>query len=361
MASLTIENLKKQFGSVAAVDDVNLSIADGEFVALLGPSGCGKTTTLRMIAGLELPNEGRISIGGKDVTQLPPRARDIAMVFQDYALYPHMTVLENVGYPLKVRGVAQNVLRDRVGDVARQLQINTLLERRPGQLSGGQQQRVALARAVVHKAQVTLYDEPLSNLDTKLRLEARGFLKRLQHDVGVTSVYVTHDQAEAMALADRVVVMNAGHVMQVGTPIEVYDHPANTFVASFIGSPPMNLLPCTLDMGARSVRFTTGDVVRFETLPQAFEKAGQGAGQVTLGIRPEHIKIYDQPTENALPGVVYVTQLLGREALVMVTVGDQLISVTVDADDPLPQNEQVWLTFNPARVFFYDAEGNLIK
>ena len=367
MASLTIEGLKKQFGAVSAVDDVNLSIADGEFVALLGPSGCGKTTTLRMIAGLELPNAGRILIGGKEVTQLPPRARDIAMVFQDYALYPHMTVLENVGYPLKVRGIAQNVLRDRVSEVASQLQIGTLLERRPGQLSGGQQQRVALARAVVHKAQVTLYDEPLSNLDTKLRLEARGFLKRLQHDVGVTSVYVTHDQAEAMALADRIVVMNAGHVMQVGTPMEVYNHPANTFVASFIGSPPMNLLPCTLDAAAHALRFPTGDGVRFGegehfgALPQAFEKASQGAGQVTLGIRPEHIKIYDQPTENTLPGTVYVTQLLGREALVMVTVGDQLVSVTVDSDDPLPQNEQVWLAFNPARVFFYNAEGNLIK
>ncbi len=360
MASLTLEGVKKQFGTVTAVEGVNLTIADGEFVALLGPSGCGKTTTLRMIAGLELPNEGRISIGGTDVTQLPPRARDISMVFQDYALYPHMTVLENVGYPLKVRGVPQDKLRSRVAEVAGQLQIGTLLERRPGQLSGGQQQRVALARAVVHKAQVTLYDEPLSNLDTKLRLEARAFLKRLQHEVGITSVYVTHDQAEAMALADRIVVMNAGHVMQVGTPLEVYDSPANTFVASFIGSPPMNLLPCTLDAAARTIRFLTGDTLHLASLPASFGRASAGGGEVTLGIRPEHIKLHSAPAENTLQGSVYVTQLLGRETLVMVTVGDQLVSVTINADDPLPQSEQVWLEFNPARIFFYNAEGNLI-
>ena len=360
MASLTLEGIRKQFGTVTAVDDVNLSIADGEFVALLGPSGCGKTTTLRMIAGLELPNAGTISIGCQEVTTLPPRARDIAMVFQDYALYPHMTVLENVGYPLKVRGVGQTQLRDRVSEVAGQLQIGMLLERRPGQLSGGQQQRVALARAVVHKAQVTLYDEPLSNLDTKLRLEARAFLKRLQREVGVTSVYVTHDQAEAMALADRIVVMNAGHVMQVGTPLDVYDHPANTFVASFIGSPPMNLLPCTLEGGA--IRFQTNDAIRFAAMPERFSAASKtDNGKVTLGIRPENIKLHDAPTENTLPGTVYVTQLLGRESLVMVTVGDELISVTINADDPLPTSDRVWLEFNPARMFFYNAEGNLIQ
>jgi ABC-type sugar transport system ATPase subunit len=360
MASLTLEGVHKYFGSVHAVDNVNLSIADGEFVAFLGPSGCGKTTTLRMIAGLELPNDGHIRIGGQEVTSLPARARDVAMVFQDYALYPHMSVLENVGYPLKVRGVSQSALRERVSQVAEQLQIGGLLDRRPGQLSGGQQQRVALARAVVHKAQVTLYDEPLSNLDTKLRLEARAFLKRLQKDVGITSIYVTHDQAEAMALADRIVVMNLGRVMQVGTPMEVYRRPANTFVASFIGSPPMNLLPCTVDAASRSVRFDTGDVLRFETLPDGFEKASQLGGQITLGIRPEHITLHTAPVDGAIPGEVYVTQLLGSEALVMVNVGEHLVSITVDVDTALPDREQVWLAFNPARVFFYDAEGNLV-
>jgi ABC-type sugar transport system ATPase subunit len=360
MASLNLEGINKLFGTVRAVNNVNLSIADGEFVALLGPSGCGKTTTLRMIAGLELPNEGRIQIGGQEVTNLPPRARDIAMVFQDYALYPHMTVLENVGYPLKVRGVSQADLRERVSKVAEQLQIDALLERRPGQLSGGQQQRVALARAVVHKAQITLYDEPLSNLDTKLRLEARAFLKRLQHEVGVTSVYVTHDQAEAMALADRIVVMNLGEVMQVGTPMEVYRRPANTFVASFIGSPPMNLLPCQIDAGARTVRFDTGDALQVATLPADFERAAQIGGNLTLGIRPEHITLHTTPREGALPGALYVTQLLGNEALVMVNVGKNLVSITTDIDAPTPDGEQVWLEFNPDRVFFYDAQGKLI-
>jgi multiple sugar transport system ATP-binding protein len=360
MASLTLEGINKQFGTVRAVDDVNLSIADGEFIAFLGPSGCGKTTTLRMIAGLELPDSGRIQIGGKEVTNLPARARDVAMVFQDYALYPHMSVLENVGYPLKVRGIPADTLRERVTQVADQLQIGTLLERRPGQLSGGQQQRVALARAVVHKAQVTLYDEPLSNLDTKLRLEARAFLKRLQQDVGVTSVYVTHDQAEAMALADRIVVMNLGRVMQVSTPMEVYRRPADVFVAAFIGSPPMNLLPCQIDAAARSVRFDTGDTLQFATLPAGFERAAQRGGQLTLGIRPEHITLHTTPVAGALPGKLYVTQLLGSEALIMVSVGTHLVSVTVDVDALLPQSEQVWMQLNSERIFFYDAEGKLI-
>jgi ABC-type sugar transport system ATPase subunit len=360
MASLKLEGIQKYFGGVHAVDDVNLTIEDGEFVALLGPSGCGKTTTLRMIAGLETPDAGSLHIGGTDVTTLPPRARDIAMVFQDYALYPHMTVLENVGYPLKVRGVAQADLRKRVSEVAKQLQIDALLERRPGQLSGGQQQRVALARAVVHKAQVTLYDEPLSNLDTKLRLEARGFLKRLQHDVGVTSVYVTHDQEEAMALADRIVVMNQGKVMQVGSPMEVYRHPANTFVASFIGSPPMNLLPCEIDTQTKSVRFETGESPWLFALPAGFEAVSKTGGKITLGIRPEHITLHTTPVEGALPGKLYVTQLLGNEALVMVSVGGQLVSVRMDIDAALPVNERVWMAFDPKRMFFYNAEGNLI-
>ncbi|MBZ0297786.1 MAG: ABC transporter ATP-binding protein, partial [Anaerolineae bacterium] len=218
--ALTLDNIHKSFGSVKAVNGFNLDVADGEFIALLGPSGCGKTTTLRIIAGLETLDEGRVLIGGREVTELPPRERDIAMVFQDYALYPHMSIADNIGYPLKVRGVSKSDRNHRVTDVAGNLQIGNLLERRPGQLSGGQQQRVAVARAVVHHAQVFLFDEPLSNLDAKLRLEARAFLKHLQREVGVTSVYVTHDQAEAMALADRIVVMQSGEIMQVGSPLE---------------------------------------------------------------------------------------------------------------------------------------------
>ncbi len=359
MASLNLEALLKQFGTVRAVDDVNLAVSDGEFIALLGPSGCGKTTTLRMVAGLEMPDKGSIHIGPRNVTNLAPRERDIAMVFQDYALYPHMSVLENVGYPLKVRGIPADELARRVREVATSLQIDHLLERRPGQLSGGQQQRVALARAVVHRAQVTLYDEPLSNLDTKLRTEARAFLKYLQRQVGQTSLYVTHDQAEAMALADRVVVMNSGKVMQVGTPMEVYRRPANTFVAAFIGSPPMNLLPCQIDSAARQIRLDSGENLPLpETLPFSAESFASGQ-KLTLGIRPENISLHHQPLEGALPAKHYVTQMLGGETLVMVHVGKQLVSVRI-FEDEVQVPEHVWLELDAKAIFLYDPEGNLL-
>ncbi len=358
MASLTIQNLDKHFGTVRAVDGVNLSVGDGEFVALLGPSGCGKTTTLRMIAGLELPTGGAISIGARDVTKLPPRDRDIAMVFQDYALYPHMTVFENVGYPLKVRGTAAAEMETRVRSVAKNLQIDQLLDRRPAQLSGGQQQRVALARAVVHNAQVTLYDEPLSNLDTKLRLEARAFLKHLQRSVGVTSVYVTHDQAEAMAMADRIVVMNQGRIMQVGTPVEIYREPANTFVASFIGSPPMNLLSCKIDASARRAVFATGDSINIAGLPNLPARTDM---QVTLGVRPEFVTLHESPVENTIPATLYVTQMMGSETLVVLHVGESIVSVRLTTDEVPDLPSQLWLEFNPTRMFFYGPDGELLR
>ena len=358
MASLNLQNLDKHFGTVRAVDGVNLAIADQEFVALLGPSGCGKTTTLRMIAGLEQPTGGAIRIGERDVTALPPRDRDIAMVFQDYALYPHMTVFENVGYPLKVRGTSSAEMETRVRSVAKNLQIDQFLDRRPAQLSGGQQQRVALARAVVHNAQVTLYDEPLSNLDTKLRLEARAFLKHLQREVGVTSVYVTHDQAEAMAMADRIVVMNQGRIMQIGTPLDIYREPANTFVAAFIGSPPMNLLPCKLDLGARRAVFESGASISLADathLPKASEQ------DVTLGIRPEYVTLHETATENTIPAKLYVTQMMGSETLVVLHVGEQIASVRLNTDEMLDLPAQVWLEFNPTRIFFYGADGERLR
>jgi ABC-type sugar transport system ATPase subunit len=358
MASLNLQNIDKHFGTVRAVDGVNLSIADQEFVALLGPSGCGKTTTLRMIAGLEQPTGGTVHIGERDVTTLPPRDRDIAMVFQDYALYPHMTVFENVGYPLKVRGTAASEMQTRVRSVAKNLQIDQLLDRRPGQLSGGQQQRVALARAVVHNAQVTLYDEPLSNLDTKLRLEARAFLKHLQREVGVTSVYVTHDQAEAMAMADRIVVMNQGRIMQVGTPLEIYREPANTFVAAFIGSPPMNLLPCKLDLGARRAVFESGASISLAGVTHLPETT---AKDVTLGVRPEYVTLHLEETPNTIPARLYVTQMLGSETLVVLYVGEQIVSVRLTTDEVPDLPSHVWLEFNPTRIFFYGADGERLK
>jgi len=359
MASLTIQNVSKTFGAVHAVQNATLDIKDGEFIALLGPSGCGKTTTLRMVAGLELGDEGTIRIGEKDVTKLPPRDRDVAMVFQDYALYPHMSVLENVGYPLKVRGIAREELQKRVREVAERLQIDALLERRPSQLSGGQQQRVALARAVVHHAQVTLYDEPLSNLDTQLRNEARIFLKHLQREVGSTSLYVTHDQAEAMALSDRIVVMKQGKVMQVGSPMAIYRAPANTFVASFIGSPPMNLLKCTVDQAEHILHIEgTG------TLPLSAIRSAGALGnlrEVTLGIRPEHIMLRTEAKAGYIPARLFIVQELGSEILAVLRVNEQLVTVRLYTDELAALPENLWLELQPERVFLYNSDGNLIS
>ena len=354
MASVTLSNLRKTFGAVKAVDGISLDIPDGEFIALLGSSGCGKTTTLRMICGLEAPTGGTIQIGDRDVTDLPPRDRDVAMVFQDYALYPHMTIDENIGYPLRVRGVAKDERAARVREVAGNLQIGELLARRPGQLSGGQQQRTALARAVIYQAQVFLFDEPLSNLDAKLRLEARAFLKHLQREVGVTGIYVTHDQSEAMALADRIVIMSKGKIMQVGTPLEIYRRPANIFVAGFVGNPPMNLLPCRVDTTSRIV-LIAGE------FPVSMADFGTPSAQAaTLGVRPEHIRIATESTPDGIAGDLYVVQTLGSESLVIVRVGEYLISVRLFGDEVPDLPPKVWLVPDYSCAFFYDAEGDLM-
>lgn len=360
--TLKLENVYKSFGSVKAVNGFNLDVADGEFIALLGPSGCGKTTTLRMIAGLETLDSGTISINGKDVTALPPRDRDIAMVFQDYALYPHMSILDNIGYPLKVRGVDKKERSGRVGEVAQNLQIGNLLARRPAQLSGGQQQRVAVARAVVHHAQVFLFDEPLSNLDAKLRLDARAFLKHLQREVGILSIYVTHDQAEAMALADRIVVMQSGEIMQVGTPLDIYRRPANTFVASFIGNPPMNLIECSVDRAQKTVLFPHLNTTIRVPDENAQRLPDMSKSQmITLGVRPEHISIETEASPEALPAKLYVTQMLGGETLIIVRLGEQLVSVRIFEDEAPELPENVWLRFDFKHVFFYGTDGQLIQ
>jgi ABC-type sugar transport system ATPase subunit len=359
MASLNLKNISKSFGSVRAVQNVNLDVRDGEFISLLGPSGCGKTTTLRMVAGLEMNDEGSITIGDRDVTGLPPGDRQVAMVFQDYALYPHMSVLENVGYPLKVRGIQRDELEKRVREVATRLQIEALLDRRPSQLSGGQQQRVALARAVVHHANITLYDEPLSNLDAQLRNEARIFLKHLQQEVGATSLYVTHDQAEAMALSDRIVVMNQGKVMQVGTPMEVYRIPANTFVASFIGNPPMNLLKCRVDSAAGVLKLGEITTLPLERIRGAMSLNGQRT--VTLGIRPEHIRLHTTAQEGSFAAVLFIVQELGSEMLVIFHVEDQLLTVRLYTDQMQSYPELMWLELNLNHAFLYDDDGNLIS
>ncbi len=361
MAKIILANLSKHFGAVKAVDQIDLTIEDGEFFALLGPSGCGKTTTLRMIAGLEVPTRGTIQIGETDVTEQSPRERDVAMVFQDYALYPHMTILDNIGYPLKVRGVSKTELRERVTDASKSLNIDHLLERRPGQLSGGQQQRAAVARAIVHHAQVFLFDEPLSNLDAKLRLDARGFLKHLQNELGITAVYVTHDQAEAMALADRIAIMDRGKVIQVGTPQEVYRKPKTVFVASFLGNPPMNLLPCKLDLLHKQV-IINGSPLNLQDTPQWMDVArvAQDGEELVLGIRPENITLHTEPAPMAFPGEMYVTQPLGAETLLLLQVGESNVSVRLFTDEPPQYKGKLWIQPDPRRIFLYHSNGELI-
>jgi ABC-type sugar transport system ATPase subunit len=293
------------------------------------------------------------------VTAKPPSRRDIAMVFQDYALYPHMTILDNIGYPLKVRGTARDELVERVTAVAKSLQIPELLDRRPAQLSGGQQQRAAVGRAVVHRPAVFLFDEPLSNLDAKLRLEARAFLKHLQHEVGITSVYVTHDQAEAMALANRMAVMQAGRLVQVGTPLEIYREPRTTFVASFIGSPPMNLIPCRIERTTHGVQLA-GDGFHLDISPlQARVPPDLHDEEVVMGIRPEHLTLNEQEGAQRLAGEVYVVQPLGTETLVNLLVDGETVSVRLLTDEPPDLPERVWLEPDLSRLRLYRADGEL--
>ncbi len=364
MTQITLKDVVKQFGHVVAVNKSNLEIQDGEFFALLGPSGCGKTTTLRLIAGLEKPTAGRILIGDRDVTDLPPRERDVAMVFQDYALYPHMTIMENVGYPLKVRGVKRSETEQRVREVAGSLRLSDLLARRPSQVSGGQQQRAAVARAVVHKPQVFLFDEPLSNLDAMLRLEARGFLKHLQNELGITTVYVTHDQAEAMALADRMAIMSEGDILQIGSPLEVYRRPQTTFVAAFIGNPPMNLLRGHLKIDAAGPRFQ-GAGFELDLAAQAgphrsaVSRFADGDA-ATLGVRPEHLSFCASDAPLAIAAQVYAVQPLGAECLVVLQVGESTVAVRLFTDETPALAGPVWIAPDPAHLFLYDAAGKLV-
>ncbi|HSV65213.1 MAG TPA: ABC transporter ATP-binding protein [Mycobacteriales bacterium] len=355
MASIVLAGLSKVYGgSVRAVDRLDLSIVDGEFFALLGPSGCGKTTLLRMIAGLAEATEGSVSIGDVDVTALPPGKRNVAMVFQDYALFPHMTVADNIGYPLKIKRVPREQRQRRVAEVASALGLAGLLDRRPAALSGGQQQRAALARAVACHPTVFLFDEPLSNLDARLRLEARTFLKKLQRDLGVTTVFVTHDQAEALALADRIAVMDAGRIRQLGTPREVFGRPANTFVASFIGSTPMNLLAGTVVGPQVEVH---GQRV---ALPDAWRAAVAGGQQVTVGVRPEHLDLSPSAVEGGLHGVVAIVENLGAASLVTLEADGFSVAATVPEGSEPRVGTAGWVRPRPGRLLLYDADGELL-
>ena len=318
MAEVQLRNISKRWGDFIGVANFDLTIADREFLVLLGPSGCGKTTTMRMIAGLEDPSGGDILIDGKRVNDLDPKDRDVAMVFQSYALYPNLDVYENIRFPLKVRKIDPSTHNDAVMRAAEMVELTEFLHRRPAELSGGQRQRVALARAIVRQPNVFLMDEPLSNLDAKLRVSTRAQIKNLSHELKVTTVYVTHDQIEAMTLADRVVVMSRGIVQQVGTPTDIYDKPANTFVASFIGNPAMNLMEGTLTNGVFE-----GKNVRIKGLPTLHN------GPITLGYRAEDAGLADT---GAISAPIYSLELLGDATMVTVKAGGAMVSIKAHKD-----------------------------
>lgn len=352
--NVEFKNVTKSFGREVVVDNLTLSTEDGEFVVLLGPSGCGKTTTLRMLAGLEDVSAGDILIGEERINDVPTQQRDIAMVFQSYALYPHMTIAGNIAYPLRVRRTAPDEIKRRVERVAAMLEINNLLARRPRDLSGGERQRVALARAIVRSPRVYLMDEPLSNLDAKLRVQMRGELKRLQHELGTTTVYVTHDQAEAMTLAHRVAVMRGGHLQQFDTPMNIYNRPANRFVAEFVGSPSMNFIEGRVDLGERL--FTSGELaipLSIFQLDLLLEHEG-----VTLGIRPEHVHVSTAEREGLLPANVYVTELMGNETFVFLRLaGGEKIIARAAAEFRAELETPVWLEFEMDKAAFFDTES----
>jgi multiple sugar transport system ATP-binding protein len=351
MASVKLDNIEKRWGNVVGVARQSLEIADGEFMVFLGPSGCGKTTTMRMVAGLEEPSDGQIWIGSKDVTDALPKDRDVAMVFQNYGLYPHLSVADNIGYPLKVRGIDRAERQRQVQEVARKVELEHLLARRPRDLSGGQRQRVALARAIVRRPQVFLMDEPLSNLDAQLRVAMRAEIRRLQAEMRITTIYVTHDQIEAMTLADRIVVMKSGVIQQVGTPADVYGQPANLFVAGFVGSPSMNLLPASVRDGVLHV----GTQALVGVLPPA--KASQ---DVVLGVRPEDLRVAQDGAagdgEALLQGTVYLSELTGDAVLLTVEVGGQRVCVRADRHLRLAIGEAATLAVPGRHCHFFDPK-----
>ena len=342
MAEIQLRNVSKRWGSFVGVDGFDLTIPDREFLVLLGPSGCGKTTTMRMIAGLEDPTEGELSIDGKVVNDLEPKDRDVAMVFQSYALYPNMNVYDNIRFPLKVRGVDPATHDEKVRRASAMVELDDFLHRKPAELSGGQRQRVALARAIVREPNVFLMDEPLSNLDAKLRVSTRAQIKNLSHELKVTTIYVTHDQTEAMTLADRVVVMEKGIVQQVGTPTDIYDRPANTFVAGFIGNPAMNLIDGHVDKG----------VFRADHV----EVPGLAApdGPVTLGYRAEDASVISG--HGHINHEVYTLELLGDATMVTVLIGNHVVSVKADKNFRAEIGQPVSIAMPPEHCHLFDGQ-----
>ncbi len=343
MSGVSIRKVHKSYGAVGVIHELSVDVREGEFMVFVGPSGCGKSTLLRMVAGLEAFQQGEIHIAGRLVNALHPSERDIAMVFQDYALYPHMTVRKNMGFGLKMRKHTQADIAQRVADAAAVLQIEHLLERRPRELSGGQRQRVAMGRAIVRKPKVFLFDEPLSNLDAKLRVDMRGEIKALHQRLQTTSIYVTHDQVEAMTMADRIVVLNAGQIEQVGTPLQLYHEPATRFVAGFLGAPAMNFLPVNVD----------GSVLR---LPGGGTLAVQGArpGASDLGVRPERLRLVAAQAAQ-LHGNVSLVEPLGADTLVTMLCAGHKLVLRVGGDSPLRAGDEAHLALDPGSVILFDS------
>ncbi|MXQ07432.1 sn-glycerol-3-phosphate ABC transporter ATP-binding protein UgpC [Alphaproteobacteria bacterium GH1-50] len=355
MAEITLDKVVKRYGKLEVVHGIDLKIAHNEFVVLVGPSGCGKSTTLRMIAGLEDISDGAIRIGGDVVNDLPPRKRNISMVFQNYALYPHMSVRENLGFGLKIAKQDPKMIEERVAEAAETLGLDALLDRTPAELSGGQRQRVAMGRAIVRHPEAFLFDEPLSNLDAKLRVQMRTEIKKLHQKVKTTVVYVTHDQVEAMTLADRIVIMRDGNIEQVGTPMEVFDHPLNTFVASFIGSPPMNLLPATVRGGA--VHFTDG-----KSLPVPSRLAGKvrDGQEVTFGLRPDDLTpqghgIAEGGERAQMELEVILSEPLGTETILYTTIAGQEAQGKMYGPRPVSPGERLVFDVALEKAHLFDA------
>jgi multiple sugar transport system ATP-binding protein len=349
---------KTRRGIVEAVKNVTIEIKPGEFFAIIGPSGCGKTTTLRMIAGLEIPTEGRVFIGDRDVTFLPPKERDVGMVFQSYAIYPHMKVYDNIAFPLKIRKVSEEEIRKKVTDVAKVLSIAHLLDRTPSELSGGEMQRVAVARALVREPRVLLLDEPLSNLDAQVRVTARAFLKRLQRELNITTVYVTHDQSEAMVLGDRIAIMNYGEIQQIGTPFEIYRKPANMFVATFVGSPPTNLIPGSIIEKNGKMIFDAG---AFQlSIPDniaSLIKEKLMHTEVVLGIRPEDINAVPYNEGLSICGAVYVTEYLATHQWVTIAINNIYIKAYAPAEAKINIGDKMCIAFDANKMYLFDKKS----
>ena len=348
MATMTLRDVRKAFGETEVIRGVDLDVADGEFAVLVGPSGCGKSTLLRMIAGLEDVTSGELQIDGRRMNRVPPKDRDIAMVFQNYALYPHMTVAENMGFSLRLAGHSRAEVRRRVERVAEPLGLTDHLDRHPRELSGGQRQRVATGRAIVRDPKVFLFDEPLSNLDAKLRVQMRGEIRDLQRRLGTTSVYVTHDQVEAMTMADKIVVLRSGEVEQIGAPMELYDRPANLFVATFIGSPSMNLLEGRVEDGALRV---------FPDYAAPLPDGAAPGALMTLGLRPDHIAVAAPEAPGAFPARLESFEATGAETMLFARRDGAALTVVTKERLPLREGETLWLAPMADRAHHFHADG----